>query len=188
MNSDVNIFLLTLSEERRTLERFLTNRLGCRTAAEDVLQTLSERLVRDPIEREHPNPKAYVFKAAANAAIDHVRASATRSAYESEAAAADPVDPLHPERMILGLEALREVEDALRDAPALSRRMFLLYRVDGVPQKDIAKQFRVSLSTVEKRIAKVTAYCHTRLAEKGFTGPAPRNRSMNGRSGKDRRQ
>ena len=187
MTIDANILLLTLSRERPALERFLTNRLGCSAAAEDVLQTLSERLVRDPIERDMPNAKAYVFRAAANAAIDHARALTTRTAYESENAQLDPIDPLHPERVALGVEALREVENALREVPALSKRMFLLYRVDGVAQKDIAETFRVSLSTVEKRIAKVTAHCHARLTEKGFTGPTRRSRSING-SGKDRRR
>ena len=186
MKTDANNLLLTLSRERPALERFLTNRLGCSVAAEDVLQTLSERLVRDPVDRDLTNPRAYVFRAAANAAIDHARASTTRTVYESDSALVDSVDPLHPERVALGVEALREVEAALREVPALSKRMFLLYRVDGLAQKEIAETFRVSLSTVEKRIAKVTAHCHARLTEKGFTGPAPRSRSM-GRSGKDRR-
>lgn len=168
--------LRTLTLERPALEQFLTNRLGCSAAAEDVLQSLSERLVRWPAGREPSNPKAYVFRAAANAAVDHVRASKRRLAYESEAASVDQVDARHPERVVLGLEALQEVEAALRDLPALSRRIFLLYRVENVPQKEIAKRFRVSLSTVEKRIAKAAAHCHARLVEKGFTGSVTRNR------------
>lgn len=176
MSSEANILLRTLTLERSALEQFLTNRLGCSAAAEDVIQSLSERLVKGPVEREPLNPKAYVFRAAANAAIDHVRASRTRLAYESEAATLDTTVPAHPERVVLGLEALLEVEAALLDLPALSRRMFLLYRVEGVPQKEIADRFGVSLSTVEKRIAKAAAHCHARLVKRGFTGPVAKNR------------
>ena len=183
MSLEANILLKTLTLERPALEQFLTNRLGCSAAAEDVLQSLSERLVKGPVEREPRNPKAYVFRAAANAAVDHVRASRRRIAYEIDAAAGEPFDILHPERVVLGLEALREVEAALQDLPALTKRMFLLCRVEGVPQKDIAKRFRVSLSTVEKRIAKAAAHCHARLVEQGFTGSVPKRRLQDG-SGK----
>lgn len=181
MTFEANTLYQALLQERPALERFLTDRLGCSAAAEDVLQTLSERLVRAPIERDMANPKAYIFRAAANVATDHARASNRRSAYESDTAASERVDVLHPERIFLGAEALREVESALKEMPALSRRMFLLYRVDGMAQKDIAKQFRVSLSTVEKRIAKVTTHCRARLVEKGFTGSADQDR-LKGRS------
>lgn len=184
MSSKANSLLTTLTLERPALEQFLTKRLGCSAAAEDVLQSLSERLVKGAVEREPENLKAYVFRAAANAAIDHERASNRRIAYESEAAAGEPIDSRHPERVVLGLEALREVEAALQDLPVLSRRMFLLYRVEDVPQKEIAKRFRVSLSTVEKRIAKAARHCHARLVEKGFTGSVT-NRRLQDRSAKD---
>ncbi len=176
VSAKANILLETLTLERPALEQFLTNRLGCSAAAEDIIQSLSERLIRGPVECELVNPRAYVFRAAANAAVDHVRASSKRLAYESEAAILEKTNPAHPEREVLGLEALREVEVALQDLPALSRRMFLLHRVEGVPQKEIAARFGVSLSTVEKRIAKAAAHCHSRLVEMGFTGSVSRNR------------
>lgn len=155
-----------LELHRPALERFLQRRLRCADTANDVLQSMSERLVGQSVQPEIDNPKAYLFRAAANAAHSHTRAEKARSTYESAAADhLEDIDAADPERRLLGKEALDLVQAALDDLPILTRQMFIAFRVKGETQASIAKRFRVSRSTVEKRLAKATAHCHERLSD-----------------------
>lgn len=155
-----------LQHERGNLLRFLRHRLGCPDAAEDVFQSLSERLVSNRQKTKISEPRAYLFKAAANAAHSYTRATKTRSQYE--AAAADQqqeAEPRDPERIALGHSDLAIVQAALNELPLLTRQMFFAFRVHGTSQTSIAESYGVSLSTVEKRIAKAAAHCHRRLVD-----------------------
>ncbi len=167
----MNQLLQTLDQERLELEQFLARRLGCRAAAQDVLQVLSEKLFKGQAGRTLANPRAFVFRAAANAAISHTRSENTRSTYEAAAArTSEDINTLHPERIMLGQEALDELHAALDQLPRLTKHMFLLHRVEGLSQKHIAAEFKVSLSTVEKRIAKATLHCHRSMRDEDVTG------------------
>ncbi|MEM9233058.1 MAG: sigma-70 family RNA polymerase sigma factor, partial [Pseudomonadota bacterium] len=84
----------------------------------------------------------------------------------------DQAEQRDPERVLLGQDALRVAQAALDELPVLTKRMFILFRLHGLSQKAIAKRFGVSLSTVEKRIAKAAAHCHQRLVAHGVTGLA----------------
>lgn len=170
MSVQSDMLIETLEAHKRGLLRFLRRRLGCPDAAHDVYQGLSEHLVTASINATVATPKAYLYRAAANAAHSYRRAAKTRLSYEAAAAAhRGDVEMRDPERVALGRDALQVVERALDELPLLTQRIFIAFRVNGEAQRDIAKRFGVSLSTVEKRIAKASAYCHRRLREAGFT-------------------
>ncbi len=159
----------TLHLEKRDLLRFLRSRLGCAEAADDVYQSLSEQLHAAPPAAPVTQPRAYLFRAAANAANSHLRAQNTRARYEVAAAQVMAQTELRdPERVALGRSALEVVEAALAELPVLTRQMFVAARYHGEAQQAIAARYRVSLSTVEKRIAKATTHCHRRLQAAGF--------------------
>lgn len=170
MSTQANMLIETLQAHKPGLLRFLRRRLGCEDAAQDVYQGLSERLITAPERADISTPKAYLYRAAANAAHSYNRATKTRFSYEAEAAAHhDDIEMRDPERMALGRDALQLTQHALDELPLLTKRMFIAFRVNGETQRDIAKRFGVSLSTVEKRIAKASIHCHRRLREAGFT-------------------
>lgn len=188
MLGDANLSIEALEAHKPGLMRFLRRRLGCEDTARDVYQSLLERLIAAPLGGDIDNPKAYLYRAAANAAHSHRRADRTRSAYEAAATAHwEETDAHDPERTLLGRDALRVVEVALDELPLLTKRMFVAFRVNGEMQQDIAKRFGVSLSTVEKRIAKATAHCHRRLRESGFTAALDGGRHNNETSKRKRR-
>lgn len=174
MPRDPDILMSALEAKRPDLVRFVSRRLGCEDAANDVVQSLSERIIATPVGGHIDNPEAYLFRAAANAAHSHARAARTRAGYEAAAAAErNEADGLDPERAVLGQEALMVVQKSLEELPVLTRRMFIAFRIHGEIQKDIAKRFGVSLSTVEKRLAKAAVHCHRRLRECGITEDPP---------------
>ena len=158
--------LLTLRSLRPRLLRVLSRKLGCEDAADDVYQMLSEQLLSSESSRQVKNPEAYLLRAASNTANSYHRAESTRQVYESQAGTADVVaDDSAPDGSLQAEEALAVVECALNELPLLTKNMFLAFRLDGMAQRQIARKFGVSLSTVEKRIALATLHCHRRLRE-----------------------
>lgn len=188
MLGNANLSIEVLEAHKPGLMRFLQRRLGCEHTASDVYQSLSERLLASPLKKNIENPKAYLYRAAANAAHSYRRADKTRVVYEAAATAhQDEADGRDPERVVLGRDALRVVETALDELPLLTKRIFIAFRVNGERQQDIAKRFGVSLSTIEKRIANATAHCHNRLHESGFTAEMTGGRHSNKASLRKRR-
>ncbi len=162
MNS--SLLVETLRAQEHGLLRFLSKRLGCKDAAQDVLQMVSEQLLNAQHISVVDNPKAYVYRAASNMANSYDRAALARRTYESRSVASAELEgETGPEGAAEAHELLAVVEAALGELPLLTQRMFLAFRIDGMRQKDIADQFGVSLSTVEKRIAAATLHCHRRL-------------------------
>ncbi len=177
MNS--SLLVETLQAQEHGLLRFLSKRLGCRDAAQDVLQMVSEQLLSTQHTHLVENPKAYVYRAASNMAHSYDRAAQVRKDYEARSATGtESLGEVGPEGTVEAHELLNALEAALGELPVLTQRMFLAFRVEGRRQADIAAKYGVSLSTVEKRIAAATLHCHRRLQSGGF--PTRRVRPVSG--------
>jgi DNA-directed RNA polymerase specialized sigma24 family protein len=46
----------------------------------------------------------------------------------------------------------------LMELPERTREIFILYRVENIARRNIAQAYGLSLSTVEKEVARATAY------------------------------
>ena len=57
---------------------------------------------------------------------------------------------------------------AVRTLPLQCRRVFILKKVYGMSQKEIAKYLDISQSTVEKHVAKGLSRCHEYMDEMGY--------------------
>ena len=78
------------------------------------------------------------------------------------------------ERAAIAESSLRVLNAALNDLPPLSRHIFLLYRIEGVKQAEIARQLELNLSTVEKRLAVAMKHCRQCLRDREIYGiPSP---------------
>lgn len=155
-----------LDANKSRILRMLRQKLGSEEAAQDVYQMVSEQLLRTDVVTELRNPEAYVYRAASNMAVSYHRAARARRHYEDRAALdASSEASIGPEHAVQAEEAVRVLEDALNELPILTKRMFLSSRLDGLRQQDVARKYRVSLSTVEKHIARASLHCHRRLRE-----------------------
>ncbi|MCG2840266.1 RNA polymerase sigma factor [Sandaracinobacter sp. RS1-74] len=142
-----------LLAERTSLIRRIRRLVGSE-GAEDVVQKIWLRIqaVRDdpPID----NPRAYLRRLAHNVAVDHVQADKRRRDVHAEATALlhEGVEQISGERILLARDELMRVETAIAALPATTRRIFLLSRVDGMAQREIAAHVGVSRPTVEKHL------------------------------------
>ena len=146
---------------RDRLLRFLIAR-GADEAAEDLLQEIWLKIsARDsgPVS----SPLSYLFRTADTLMIDRFRSARQARRREREWSEANDgtvpgvSDSPSAERHLIGREQARLVAatlDALGPRPAA---IFRRHRVDGVPQRQLAQEFGVSLSTIESDLRRVYA-------------------------------
>ena len=138
---------------RERLLRFLAAR-GAGDAAEDLLQELWLKI---SASRPGPvaSPLSYLFRAADMLMIDRYRAVTQAQKREREwsetvaGSLSGVSDTPSVERHIIGRENARAVAETLDGLGPRAAAIFRRHRVDGLPQRQVAEEFGVSLSTVE---------------------------------------
>jgi RNA polymerase sigma factor (sigma-70 family) len=134
--------------------------VGANDAAEDLLHSafvrLSEYSARDTVE----NPSGFLVRTAANLAVDERRHQQVRreSAIDvSEMLHLADGQPLQPE-VLAHRERLERVMAALDSLGPRTREIFLLHRLDGLKYREIAARLDITVSAVEKHIAKASLF------------------------------
>lgn len=154
------------------LQAFVDNRLilvkiaaritGCRSRAEDVVQDAYFRLQSAPaITSSFKAQLSYLFQIVRNLAIDHYRKQALelRYARNEEEGMNVVIQGATPETTHINLATLEHIAEALNELPARTRYAFEMYRLHGVPQKDIAKELGVSPTLVNFMIRDALVHC-----------------------------
>lgn len=102
------------------------------------------------------NPRNYLFQTARSVVLRHLRRSrivsfqALPGPAEPDFAHADP----SPEDAAILRDQLRQADVLLKGLPERAREAFLLRRIQGLSQREIAVRMNVSENTVEKHIGK----------------------------------
>lgn len=149
------------AENRAAIVRFLRARLGSESDAEDVFQNVFLKLHRFQLPEEIVAPLNYIYRVAANAALDHVRQRSRREnrdrAYvdatisrQGDFAVSDEPGAEDVAEQRQRLERLAAAIDAL---PPQARRVFVRHRIEGASHAEIVGELGISKSAVEKSIA-----------------------------------
>ena len=135
--------------------------------AEDLVQETYLRLLQHPDLTSINNPRAYLYKVAANVSFDHHRKETVRGRYtETDEREPDSlVSPLPgPEALMEGEILLRHCLEALKTLPEVYSHVFLLNRIDGLTHSEIADALQLPHRTVERYCAKALALCFSHAA------------------------
>ena len=135
-------------DRRDALVRFLRAR-GAGDQAEDLIQELWLKLSGAPATPV-ADPIGYLYRAANNLMISRHRSTERAERRDDDWAAAGPQEDRSGEE---ALAARQEIELAEQRLRALGERVleaFVLFRVEGLPQREIAQRLGISLSAVEK--------------------------------------
>lgn len=143
-----------------TLLRVVKRRVRGSDTAEDLLHSafirLSEYGNRDAVE----NPSAFLVRTAANLAVDERRKVRVRRESPldiGEILEISDGQPLHTE-VLAARERLDRVMAALESLGPRTREIFLLHRLDGLKYREIAARLDITVSAVEKHIAKASLF------------------------------
>lgn len=140
---------------RDALLRFLRAR-GAGDAAEDVLQELWFRVAAAPTG-PIAEPVGYLMRAANNLMLDRHRGEARamrRDLDWAETTASAEQEIPTAERALIGRDALGRAEQVLASLGSRVEAVFRRYRLDEVTIDQVAREFGVSRSTVEKDLQK----------------------------------
>jgi RNA polymerase sigma factor (sigma-70 family) len=156
---------------RRPLMAFFRRRTRSEQEAEDLTQETFVRLLRSERFRAAEASDPFVFTVAINLLRDRSRTAHARSreatfSLDDGAGAAlhaQLVEDRGPERVLLSRESLILAETALFELPTRTREIFVLFRFEQMSQRQIAALYGVSVSAVEKHVAKALAHVTARL-------------------------
>lgn len=143
---------------RPALLRYLALR-GARTdEAEDVLQDTSMVLATGAIASiEHP--KAYIYRMVHNRFLLHRRTESRRVGREEAWFDVNSGDPPEIDQQpsaeinVMARQQLELLQRVIDRMPERTRTIFQRFRIDNVPQRQIAADIGVSVSAVEKHLA-----------------------------------
>lgn len=154
-------------EHHTQLTRALTRAFGCESRACDAAQDTYLRLLR---YRAAPvgNPKAYLFRCAVNALSDQVarerRPEISQQPVDAIAGRVPAADP-PPDKTVCDRQRLRLLSEAIDALPPRCREVFLMSRIDGLANAEIAVRLGISRNMVEKHIVRALVICRARLDE-----------------------
>ena len=127
--------------------------------AEDLLHSAFVRLAEYRERASVVNPAAFLVRTAANLAVDERRRRARRETVTDVAELLEIADeqPLQSE-VLAARERLQRVMAGLESLGPRTREIFLMHRIEGLKYREIADRLGVTVSAVEKHIAKATLY------------------------------
>jgi len=148
------------------LEKLLRRRGRTREEAEDLIQ---EAFLRVKIYcdqgGELKEPEAFLVRTVLNLARD-VRKHEHRELYVNERVEALVIPDCSPtpDEVLAAEDRLREVERTLDAIHPRTREVFFMHRLEGLSYAQIAQHFDVSVSSVEKHIAKAMSVLGRKLS------------------------
>lgn len=153
------------SEHHGWLRRWLRARLGCSHTAADLAHDTYLRILNRGVTPEPEQSRRFLVQIAKGLMVDHHRRRRIEAAYlETLSLLPEPQAP-SPEVRALTIEALVKIDTLLHELPEKPRRAFLLCRLDGLSYREIAEALSVSVSSVEKYIARALLICHRAMNE-----------------------
>lgn len=134
----------------------MVSRLVPPKEVEDIVQETYVRLCQVEKPKAISEPRSFLYRTAKNLALDHLKRAETRLTDSPE----DSLDSLMLEQTVdntlqtvVSDQEFGHFCEAVRQLPVVCRKVFVLKKVYGYSQKEIAKMMNISESTIEKHIA-----------------------------------
>lgn len=154
-------------EHNTALLRFISAKIGSEQEAREIAQEAYVHL----LQLNHPEAvsflRAFLFKTAANLAIDRLRQRGRRTHVASMAEVDFAVFELSPERQVSGEQDLAVIGSAVAQLPAKCRQAFLLHRVYEIEIDEIAERMGIGACMVRRYIARGLEHIRYRLDAEG---------------------
>lgn len=159
------------SRFRGPLMSFFLRRMGERAEAEDLTQEVFVRILGTGERGGIRDADALVFKIAANLLRDRARKICTQSrAHIAEfddhlisELTREFIEDHTPERVVLARVEITAVLSALDELGERTKDIYVLFRLEGMKHRQIAELYGISISTVEREVARATLHLAMRF-------------------------
>jgi RNA polymerase sigma-70 factor (ECF subfamily) len=153
---------------RQSLARFFRRRVPDQAEVEDLVQEVFARVVARDSQSRVDHLGGYVFRTAASVLADRARRRFVRHAedhveFDPDQHADGDFDP---ERVLSGREDLSAATAALLSLPERTRTIFVLSRLEGCGYREIGSRLGISVSAVEKQMARATHHLTQHLKDR----------------------
>ena len=167
--SDKNNVLTIFESMRGSLARAVQHIVPAKEI-EDIVQETYVRICQANGERKIRSPRSFIFKTARNLALDYVKRAESRLAdsYEETDESTLAMVSERPDSTVdrvCSEEEFSQFCESVKELPGQCRRAFVLRKVYGYSQKEIAGLMRISEKTVEKHISLGIKRCSRYLAQ-----------------------
>jgi RNA polymerase sigma factor (sigma-70 family) len=154
-------------EHNRALVGYLRARLRCENEAKEVAQEAYVRLLQLHQPGTPSLLRAYLFKTATNLAIDRLRRRAVRDRAQNIEIFDEVMPPRNtaqsPEQQLLTQEVTGLLLKSLQELPDKCLLVFRLHRLDGIDQREVARQLGFSARMVRRYVTYAMTYCRLRM-------------------------
>lgn len=163
-----DVFMAAKSSMERMVSRIVPPK-----EIEDIVQETYVRICQLEKHQQVAQPKSFLMKTARNLAFDHVKRAETRLSDGVETELDFDIDQPQGDAVFDNVASDEEFAhfcEAVRLLPVQCRRVFVLKKVYGYSQKEIALEMNLSESTVEKHIAVGFKRCAKHMMRPGSSG------------------
>ena len=144
----------------RALRNYFHKRAPASLDPEDLVQEVFAKIARKADISEVVAVESYLFRTANNVLIDSLRRAEARggNAHETFEEDVHGLADSDPERVLIGKEGVERLVSALYELPGPVRQAFAVYHFEQLRHAEIAKRLGISISTVEKYMARANAH------------------------------
>lgn len=150
------------------MNRYFQRRAVDAAEAEDLTQEVFLRIARRETAVTRDNIEAFVFMIAGNLLRDRRRRQQVRGVQlsldgDSPISHSALVEAIDPSRVLAAREDLRQALAILAELPQRTQDVFILQRVEGMKNRQIAETLLISVSAVEKHMSRALAHMARRF-------------------------
>ena len=167
----MSMILRTFLENEGGIRRYLSRFLSRPQDVEDLTQETFLRAFAES-KREVVSPKAFLFRIAKNLALNERDRLSNRTTGFIEdypdPSVLEASDQVSVEDEVEGRRKMAVFADAVSALPPQCRQVFVLRKIQGLSQKEVAQKLGLSVSTVEKHLATGLLKCSEYLRLRGY--------------------
>lgn len=159
-----------MHKHRQELLRFLSQRLSCTETAQDIFQETFIRYAgyggKDQIE----NPRAFIFRIAANLATDYLRSHSRHYGRGADVIPDDEAQDtahasLSAERTVMSQQQLEHLIAALDELSPKCREVFILLKLKHCSYAEVEQKLGISQAMIFKYLTQAVRHCRQKIGD-----------------------
>jgi RNA polymerase sigma-70 factor (ECF subfamily) len=150
-------------EHNEALIRFLRGRVGSHNEALEVAQEAYVRLLSLDQPGAVSYLRAFLFKTAANIAIDRRRRNQNFDKVAGRQLFTELTENRTPERQLSGEQTLRHLGALIESMPPKCRESFVMNQIQGLDAVTIAHRLGITDSMVRKYVVRALLHCRAHI-------------------------